>query len=122
MLRTGIVIALMLIGSGTAWADGNSGAPDEELRIRPLKTFRTEREAQAFCDKDPVIWADRYAGYYYWKRNKEYGRTSEGAYACWHSAEKSNYWDTSPMAGIARGHGPGRVFPFTPFPQPFVGS
>ena len=122
MFRTGIFVSLFLIGSFAAKAEGNSGIPDEKLQIERLKTFRNEREALASCGKNSVVWADRYAGYYYWKREKEYGRTAEGAYACSDAADKSNYWGTSPIAGMARGHGPGRNFPFTPLPQPFLGS
>lgn len=122
MFRTSVLVSLLLIGSVAARADGNSGIPDEKLQIGRLKTFRTEKEALASCRRNSVVWADRYAGYYYFKREKEYGQTAEGAYACSDAADKSNYWGTSPLAGMARGHGPGRKFPFTPLPEPFVGS
>lgn len=76
MFRTGILVSLFLIGSVATRAEGNSGIPDEKLQIGRLKTFRNEREALAFCGRNSVVLADRYAGYYYWKREKEYGRTA----------------------------------------------
>lgn len=111
-----LVIALVAI-SAVARADGNSGAADTELEFGTIKTYRTESEAKASCGKDTVIWADRYAGYLFFRREKEYARTHYGAFACMSDAQRSNYWSTGPMSSMGQGHGPGRVFPER-FPHP----
>lgn len=99
-------------------AEGNAGKPDTEIQIGEVKTFTSEEQAKRACGSDTVVWADRYAGYVYFPREIEYGRTSQGAFACLKSAEDANYWSTGPMSGMAAGHGPGRNFPFTPIPLP----
>ena len=118
-----VLAALAFLATGPARADGNAGDPDEQLRIGRINTFATEGQARAACGRDSVVWADRYAGYYYWPRDKAYGQTAQGAFACWHAVMRSNYWDTGPLGSMAYGHGPGRVFPIDPLPSsPFVGS
>ncbi len=116
----GAMLALVLLMSGgvsrVAWAAGNSGAPDPELRIEGLRTFGSEQQAKAGCGSDVVVWADRYAGYLYFRREAEYGRTGQGAFACLKQAEGAHYWSTGPMSSIAGGHGPGRTFEFPPAP------
>ena len=110
------VVALMAI-SAVARADGNSGAADAELEFGAITTYATESVAKASCGKDTVVWADRYAGYYYFRREKEYAKTHDGAFACMSDARRSNYWSTGPMGGMAEGHGNGREFP-QKFPDP----
>lgn len=106
--------------SNPAWAGGNSGAPDDELRIGPIKTYTDRRQANAACGHDPVVWADRYAGYYYFSHEPQFGHTTEGAFACFHNVRKNNYWGTGPMSSMGEGHGPGRQFPdHFPTPPPF---
>jgi hypothetical protein len=104
------LVALGVVLPAVAWADGNSGAPDDDLEIGGINTYATETEARSACGGDTVVWADRYAGYYFFPREAQYGHTSQGAFACWHNAKKGNYWDTSPMSSMGEAH-PGRQFP-----------
>lgn len=110
MIRLAALVCAVLLPI-TAHAAGNSGAPDDELEIGAITTYPSEERARAACGKDTVVWADRYAGYYFFKREPQYGHTALGSFACWHNAKKGNYWDTSPMSGMGEGHGPGRQFP-----------
>ena len=113
-------VALLL--SASVWA-ANNGAPDTELEIGGITTFDTQADARTHCGRDTVIWADRYAGYIYFPREPQYGRSEQGAFACLHDALNSNYWTTGPLSSMAKGHGPGRVFPFTPISNhTFIGS
>ncbi len=123
MIRsTALIIALSMLPPTAARADGNSGAADPELEFGAITTYPSEAQARAACPQDAVVWADRYAGYFYRPGETQYGATSHGAYACLHVALGSNYWDTSPLSSMAGGHGPGRVFPYNPLPQPSFGS
>jgi hypothetical protein len=118
MIGKAVIVGLALAAVGTAArADGNSGAADLELEFGAIRTFTSEGAAKAHCGKDTVVWADRYAGYYFFAREDQYGRTKDGAYACWHEARRANYWSSSPMGSIGEGHGPGRIFPDR-FPDP----
>ncbi len=117
-LRSALVVAALVGCSGSARADGNAGTPDTEIEIGEIKTFTSEGQAKLGCGRDTVVWADRYAGYIYFPRETEYGRTSQGSFACLKNAKDANYWSTGPMSSIAKGHGPGRNFPFTPIPLP----
>ncbi|MDT7951079.1 MAG: hypothetical protein RQ966_06190 [Acetobacteraceae bacterium] len=115
------VLAVWLTTGGIVFAaasvGGNDGTPDDELRIGGIKTYPSEEKARLACNKDPVVWADRYAGYIYFPRETQYGRTAQGAFACFDKASKGNYWTTGPMGSIGQGHGPGRQFPER-FPPP----
>ena len=91
---------------------GNSGAADSALLLGPLATYATPDAARLACGRDPVVWADRYEGFYYGPSEPKYGHTASGAYACRQDATRGNYWDTSPLSSMA-GH-PGKSFPFTP--------
>ncbi len=112
-----LAVALACSSVSGARADGNSGAADPALEIGAIHTYASEAQARASC-RDPVVWADRYAGYFYRRHDKEYAKTAQGSYACQGNALKGNYWGTSPLSSMAKGHGPGRVFPYTPLPQP----
>lgn len=113
------LVVVALVGFlAPAKAEGNTGKPDAEIQIGEVKTFTSEAEAKQACGLDPVVWADRYAGYVYFSREGEYGRTPQGAFACLKNAQDANYWSTGPISGMAAGHGPGRNFPFTPIPLP----
>lgn len=116
-LKAASAFILALVISGAAWAAGNPGQADNELEFGAIQTFSSESEAKGGCGRDPVVWADRYAGYYYYPREGKYGKTSDGAFACLTDAKGANYWSTSPMGGIAAGHGVGREFPDR-FPPP----
>ena len=115
--RSALLAAVLLLAPLAARADGNDGAPDDVLEFGAINTFASERLAKAACGSDAVVWADRYAGYYFFPREPQYGHTAMGAYACWHNAKHANYWSSSPMSSIGDGHGPGRVFPER-FPPP----
>jgi hypothetical protein len=120
-LRSGLLIGVIFLVSPAARAgSGNSGKPDPDLMIGAITTYASEKEARASCGRDPVVWADRYAGYYYRPNEKEYGNRGEGSFACLHDAKKGNYWDTSPLSSMVHEHG--RTFPFTPIVPPDFGS
>lgn len=117
-LWSALVVGALLGFPGPAKAEGNSGKPDTEIQLGEVGTFGSEEQAKRACGRDTVVWADRFAGYIYFPREAEYGRTSQGAFACLKNAEDANYWSTGPMSGMAACHGPGRNFPFTPIPLP----
>lgn len=108
-LRTLCCLGLLAAAAAPA---GNSGAADPALLLEPIATYPTQAAARLACGKDPVVWADRYEGFYYRLSEPKYGRSAAGAYACQHAAMGGNYWDTSPLSSMA-GH-PGKSFPFTP--------
>lgn len=116
-MRAILAVVVLIAMSATARADGNSGEADNDLEFGAITTFLTERQAQSACGSDTVVWADRYAGYFFFRREDKYGKTTQGAYACLKDAERANYWSSGPMGGIAQGHGSGRVFPDR-FPEP----
>ncbi len=84
---------------------GNSGAPDTHFMLGPLTTYDSERAAINACGQGQVVWAERYSGFYYLPREKEYGVARQGAYACMSEASDANYWGTDPIAGIRAHHG-----------------
>jgi hypothetical protein len=88
-----------------ASATGNSGAPDPELMLGPLPTHTTEQAAQAACGAGNVVWAERYAGYYYKPGEPRFGAAGPGAFACRKDAEQANYWDSDPMGAVMGYHG-----------------
>ena len=91
-------LAGLILQSGMAVAAGNSGAADAELMLGPLRTFGSENEARAVCGPGAVVWAERYAGYFFKPGEERYGHASDGAFACQADAAAANYWDTDPMA------------------------
>lgn len=109
-----IVSLWLLVYSVTgAWA-ANDGRPDPDLLIDELMTYPSVEAAQRACRNDGVVWADRYAGFYYESREAKFGATQDGSYACASAAKKARYWSTDPRASMD-GH-PGRTFPFDPIP------
>jgi hypothetical protein len=98
-------------------AAANDGQAAPDLLLGPVPTYPTEAEARSACGKDAVVWADRYAGYYYLPGEAKFGATPDGAYACKKTAAQANYWDTDPRGSMSGQ--PGRVFPYRPL---YVGS
>jgi hypothetical protein len=50
--------------------------------------FTTEREAQAYCPKDVVVWVNLPTGVYHFKGQRWYGNTKRGAYECRKEADQ----------------------------------
>ncbi len=98
--RGGVLAAALLVA-----AAANSGDADEALMLGRLPTYGTEREAEAACGRDAVVWAERYAGYYFGRGEAQYGSAPFGAYACRKDAAAANYWDTDPIGGVTTWHG-----------------
>lgn len=86
---------------------GNSGAAEPDLMLNAIPTYPTEREAEAACaaGRGGVVWAERYAGYYFRRDEPQYGTAPSGAYACAADAAGANYWDSDPMSGMMTYHG-----------------
>jgi len=57
----------------------------------PLTPFRYEAQAQRHCPADQVVWLDFRKGIYYAKRQKFYGRGSNGNYACLEEVRSNRY-------------------------------
>ena len=100
MIRWYLRIAGLVLMAAPAAAAGNSGAADNELMLGPIQTFNTEREAQAACGPDGVVWAERHAGYYFKPGERQYGASPMASYACLGAMADANYWDTDPMGGV----------------------
>jgi len=60
----------------------------------PLTPFRYEAQAQRHCPVDQVVWLDFRKGIYYAKRQKFYGRGSNGSFACLEEV-RSNFYRRS---------------------------
>ena len=73
--------------------------------LGPVQTYATEREAEAACGRGGVVWAERYAGYYFKRGEPQYGTAPMGAFACEKAVAGANYWDTDPMSGAMHYHG-----------------
>jgi hypothetical protein len=58
------------------------------LRLR-LTPFRTERDAQAHCPSDTVVWLNTNSGIYHEKGTRWYGNTRSGGYMCRRTADAS---------------------------------
>ena len=84
---------------------GNSGMPDPDLLLGQLQTYASEPAARSACGAGNVVWAERYAGYYYNPGEARYGTSSPGAFACQEDAAQANYWDSDPMAAVMGYHG-----------------
>jgi len=50
--------------------------------------FATEREAQAHCPADVVVWVNLPTGVYHFKGQRWYGNTKSGAYECRREADR----------------------------------
>jgi len=50
--------------------------------------FTTEREAQAHCPADVVVWVNLPTGVYHFKGQRWYGNTKSGAYGCRKEADQ----------------------------------
>lgn len=92
-----------------AWA-ANDGRADPDLLLGELNTYSDHDAAERACGVGQVVWADRFAGFFYGSREPKYGATDDGSYACRSDAQKARYWSTDPRDGM-EGH-PGRTFPF----------
>ena len=57
----------------------------------PLTPFRYEAQAQRHCPADQVVWLDFRKGIYYAKRQKFYGRGSNGSFVCREDARNNGY-------------------------------
>jgi hypothetical protein len=57
----------------------------------PLTPFRYEAQAQRHCPADTVVWLDFRKGIYYAKRQKFYGRGSNGSFACLEEVRSNGY-------------------------------
>jgi len=100
-----ILIAGVLLAFPVSALAGNMGEPDPGLMLGPLQTYATEPAARAACGDGHVVWAERYAGYFYKPGEARFGVAAPGAYACAKDAAGANYWDSDPMAGVMGYHG-----------------
>jgi hypothetical protein len=50
--------------------------------------FQNDREAQAHCPQDVVVWLNLASGYYHYRGMQWYGRTQSGAYICKKEADR----------------------------------
>ena len=83
-----------------------------EFGLGSVTGFPTERQAQAGCGGDGVVWADRRTGFYYPKFAPEYGNSPTGSYTCFKQAKKANYWGLGGGSDSMASR-EGRTFPFT---------
>lgn len=99
-----LLVLLVLLTSVPALA-ANTGVPDTDLMLGPLKTYTTEQAALEACGAGNVVWAERHAGYHYKLGEARYGTAEPGAYACRADADAANYWDSDPMSAVMGYHG-----------------
>jgi len=57
----------------------------------PLTPFRYKAQAQRHCPGDQVVWLDFRKGVYYAKRQRFYGRGSNGSFACREEVRSNGY-------------------------------
>lgn len=109
MKRTGVLVLVaacwFAAGGQARGSDGNDGSPDPHYGLGQITVFLSEAEAARACAGDPVVWAERNAGFFYMKDEDKYARSPQGAFACKSEAMKSNYWGTSLMESIQGYHG-----------------
>jgi hypothetical protein len=55
----------------------------------PPATFPTEKEAEQHCSGDLVVWLDLPSRVYYYRGQRLYGSTPNGAYVCRDEAKRS---------------------------------
>jgi hypothetical protein len=106
ILGFAVLLVLVTLSSPSLGGDGITGTGDIELGNIPR--FASEETAKAACVPDGVVWADSKTGFYYPKYFADYGKTSHGAYTCYHDAQKADYWSLTPASD--GGH-KGREFP-----------
>lgn len=73
-----ILIAGVLLAVPLPAMAGNSGEPDPGLVLGPLQTYVTEPAARAACGEGQVVWAERYAGYFYKPGEARFGSAAPG--------------------------------------------
>ena len=79
-LGRAVSLAVLTVAVGASTADAT-----------PLTPFRYEAQAQRHCPADTVVWLDFGKGIYYAKRQKRYGRGSNGSYACLSEVRDNGY-------------------------------
>jgi hypothetical protein len=79
-LRLATVLPLLMVTAGATPAVAT-----------PLTPFRYEAQAQRHCPADQVVWLDFRKGIYYAKRQKFYGRGSNGSFACLEEVRSNGY-------------------------------
>ena len=52
-----------------------------------------------------MVWAERYAGYFYRKDEAQYAAVPHGAFACWRDAMDANYWGAGILDTLMKHHG-----------------
>ncbi len=57
----------------------------------PLTPFLYQAQAQQHCPADTVVWFDFRKGIYYAKRQKFYGRGSNGSFVCREEVRSNGY-------------------------------
>jgi len=106
-MTVGAVMLACASGRGLA---ANDGQADLGLLLGALTIYPSEAAAGRACHSDRVVWADRFAGFFYDSHDPKYGATKDGGYACQSDAQRARYWSTDPRDAM-EGH-PGRSFPF----------
>lgn len=100
-------VVFVAVGASAALAAAsNDGTPDEQYHLRELHTFTSETEASSACSDDVVVWAERYAGFYYRADEEKYGKAPLGAFACKKEAKIAGYWGTNLMESMEEYVGP----------------
>ena len=110
-----VAVAASLCGAVTAQAaQPEKRLIDDGIHLGPLSTFESEDAARATCAPDAVVWADRRTGYYYPRFMPEYGRSPDGAFACYQAAQGADYWGFG--TGTSMNSRRNRTFPVSPDP------
>ena len=78
--RTILPLTLLLVAAGA-----------NRAAATPLTPFRYEAQAQRHCPADTVVWLDFRKGIYYAKRQRFYGRGSNGSFACLEEVRSNGY-------------------------------
>ena len=85
MMRNSFRLAIFALTILLVAGGGNMAA------ATPLTPFRYEAQAQRHCPGDTVVWLDFRKGIYYAKRQKFYGRGSNGSFVCREEARSNGY-------------------------------
>jgi hypothetical protein len=80
-VRLRFLVACVLTWHASAHAASN------DIKLGDIPRYPDEAVARAACGDDPVIWADRHSGFFYPKFHSDYGKTKQGAYACYSQAK-----------------------------------
>ena len=99
------VLAMLSLLAKSALA--GDAEPKFAIDLGNVPHYADEQSANAACNPDLVIWADRKTGFYYPKFFSEYGKTQYGFFTCLKLAVKADYWSLVPTP---EGH-KGRTFP-----------